>query len=1244
MASSLSSVWAVVMGGAIATASISPAYPQPIIPANDGTNTQVVPRGDRFEIQGGSFSGDGANLFHSFEQFGLDAGQIADFLANPQVQNILSRVVGGNPSEINGLIRVTGSDANFYLMNPAGIIFGPDAQLDMFGDFSATTANGIRLGDRWFNATGLNDYASLIGNPGALAFTMSQPGSIVNGANLGVQPGQNITLLGGTVVNTGTVSAPGGQIVISAVPGRNIVRIEQPGNLLSIELEVPTGNVPPDVPFSIASLYDLLTTGSGYQLGLSTTPNGEVLLTVNDTPIQSGDAVVRDIQGENALLSATNNLTLVESQLLTGGNLQLLAGNTVFARDTPTNPFLAQAGGDLYIQGNQEIDLFTLNHPITPFQSGGDLSLVSDGNISGDARYRSGGNFEIRNLAGNPGNFISFYDPIIISSGDVSLGNYTGVALKIEAAGSIFGGDITITGPDTMLPITDPDVDTLRDLNRLRSSAAFIARAGVPLNPPNVPINTGGINFTPGTQTTPAQISVGDIDTTSPNFPRSGGPVILEALGGDIETGDINTSDTLTTAQGGDIDIDSGGDVTTGNLNTSARSQNNSAMAGSINITATDDITTRNINASARGTTATGGSLTLQSGDDIRTGNINTSAIATDGDARGGDVDLQADDRIQTRDINTFTGAVDGNATTGSLTLQAGSRIDTNDIDASALVRIVASNALLFARSGQLNFIARDRISTDDIDVSARVIGNGISQGGIVDFRGQDIITASINASDDSDNPSGQIRLQGNGIIANQGINAPGNQISVNSNNNREVQPEADTLRPTLPEILAQSLSCTNPNAGLPRVEQIYTNEYTNYFGRSRPESSLSLSNLCDSLALVADRTETTPAIVYAHFVPVEADSRRKQAPDEQLELILVTAEGQFVSQRPLGATREVVEALALEFMAEVADIEKAEFEPLSYLPAAQQLFQYLIAPLDGELQQQNVENLIFIVDETLRSLPLAALHTGTDPQNPESGQFLVERYSLSLMPSLNLTDLRYTDIRDAQVLAMGASEFAPEQSQTPLPFVPLELAVIPEQPWQPDEFLNEEFTRRNLIEQRNEEPYGIIHLATHAAFQPGSPDNSFIQLWDDKLRLPEVRNLRWNDPRVSLLVLSACQTALGDREAELGFAGLAFQSGVKSVLGSLWYVRGEGTLHLMAEFYNQLSQGNIKAEALQAAQVAMLQGRVRVDVEGRILLDNEPVILTNGQPLQIDLEFSGQANLPHPHYWAGFTLIGSPW
>jgi hypothetical protein len=80
------------------------------------------------------------------------------------------------------------------------------------------------------------------------------------------------------------------------------------------------------------------------------------------------------------------------------------------------NPFLAKAGGNLYIQGDQNIDILALNHPETPFQSGGDLSLVSDGIISGDAHYDSGGKFSILNLSGSPGNFVSLYDPIITAA------------------------------------------------------------------------------------------------------------------------------------------------------------------------------------------------------------------------------------------------------------------------------------------------------------------------------------------------------------------------------------------------------------------------------------------------------------------------------------------------------------------------------------------------------------------------------------------------------------------------------------------------------------------------------------------------------------------------------------------------------------------------------------------------------------------------------------------------------------
>ncbi|MEQ9553682.1 MAG: S-layer family protein, partial [Coleofasciculus sp. G3-WIS-01] len=204
----------------------------------------------------------------------------------------------------------------------------------------------------------------------------------------------------------------------------------------------------------------------------------------------NGDATVRDGLAQSAILLANNHLILEESQLVTPGDLILLAGDTVRVRDSVETPFIAHAGGNLYIQGNQGIDILALNHPGTPFQSGGDLSLVSNGVISGDAHFASGGQFAILNLAGEPGNFISLYDPIISSEGDVVLGDYTGASLLIEATGSIKTGNVIITQADISLNDTNDPTDS--DIAILTSEPSLILRSGVdnlkyPVTPPNLP-------------------------------------------------------------------------------------------------------------------------------------------------------------------------------------------------------------------------------------------------------------------------------------------------------------------------------------------------------------------------------------------------------------------------------------------------------------------------------------------------------------------------------------------------------------------------------------------------------------------------------------------------------------------------------------------------------------------------------------------------------------------------------------
>ena len=278
------------------SAAAASANAQPIAPAPDGTNTVVTPNGNRYDISGGSLSGDRANLFHSFTQFGLSEGQTANFLTNPNIQNILGRITGGNPSLINGLIKVTGGNSNLFLMNPAGMIFGPNASLNVPGSFNASAATGIGFGNnQWFSAIGNNNWATLIGTPNSFAFTNLQGGSIVNAGNLTMAPGQSLTLIGGTVVNTGQLTAPSGNILISAVPGNNLVRISQAGNLLSLDVQ-PTAtqsSLPNNWTQPMLSLPQLLTgKGLAQATGLVVNPNGEVVLTGNvAVPVVPGTAI-----------------------------------------------------------------------------------------------------------------------------------------------------------------------------------------------------------------------------------------------------------------------------------------------------------------------------------------------------------------------------------------------------------------------------------------------------------------------------------------------------------------------------------------------------------------------------------------------------------------------------------------------------------------------------------------------------------------------------------------------------------------------------------------------------------------------------------------------------------------------------------------------------------------------------------------------------------------------------------------
>ncbi|NET72586.1 MAG: filamentous hemagglutinin N-terminal domain-containing protein, partial [Sphaerospermopsis sp. SIO1G2] len=490
---------------------------QSITPANDGTGTQVIQNGKQFDITGGTLSGDKASLFQSFQKFGLNKGEIANFLSNPNIRNILGRVVGGDASIINGLIKLSGGNSNLFLMNPSGVVFGRNARLDVPGTFGVTTANGIGFGEFWFNAIGNNDYQNLVGDPNAFAFTMNQPGAIINFGDLEVKPGQDLMLLGGTVVSTGKVSSPDGNVVVTSVPGQSLVKLSIPGQVLTLEVD-PQGLAGINVnqgQLPTAMLSDLLTLGEVESDKSVQVKNNQVLVGESQIPVKKGDTVVQNLNANQGIISAPGNVSLVESNLKTTGDLNIVAGKQVLVRDTANNPFGVVAGENLTLKGYQGIDISALNNSVTPFQSGGDLTLISGGGLRLDSHFYSGGNFSVQSLDGKAGNVYSIQDPIIIADGDVNFGDYEGVALKVEATGSITGENIRITGADTTgIPTSDPDFDILTN------QPALILRAGVNIfnlsDGPNVPKPAGGTTFT-GTRNnnSSATITVGSINTSS---------------------------------------------------------------------------------------------------------------------------------------------------------------------------------------------------------------------------------------------------------------------------------------------------------------------------------------------------------------------------------------------------------------------------------------------------------------------------------------------------------------------------------------------------------------------------------------------------------------------------------------------------------------------------------------------------------------------------------------------------------
>jgi filamentous hemagglutinin family protein len=194
----------------------------------DGTVGPRVRLGGDFEVRAELGRRAGRNLFHSFKRFSLDAGERATFSGPDSIRNVISRVTGGARSDIDGTIRSTIPGADFYFINPAGVVFGPNASLDLEGSFHVSTADELRFeGGATFSASEPAASSFSVAAPEAFGFLGSSPKPIlVDRGTLEVRPGRALSIVGGEVdLSGGALSAAAGEVNLLALGGRGTARV-----------------------------------------------------------------------------------------------------------------------------------------------------------------------------------------------------------------------------------------------------------------------------------------------------------------------------------------------------------------------------------------------------------------------------------------------------------------------------------------------------------------------------------------------------------------------------------------------------------------------------------------------------------------------------------------------------------------------------------------------------------------------------------------------------------------------------------------------------------------------------------------------------------------------------------------------------------------------------------------------------------------------------------------------------------
>ena len=347
-------------------------------------------------------------------------------------------------------------------------------------------------------------------------------------------------------------------------------------------------------------------------------------------------------------------------------------------------------------------------------------------------------------------------------------------------------------------------------------------------------------------------------------------------------------------------------------------------------------------------------------------------------------------------------------------------------------------------------------------------------------------------------------------------------------------------------------------------IESLQLAELDNFFRQAcLAANSVSIDRL-------VDQYDPTAAVVYPIILP------------DRVEVVLK------LPKQPLRHYSTHVSQTEVEETLEQLQQKIVEPDTIKKVKAlSSQVYSWLIQPETAELAKSRVKTLVFVLDGSLRNIPMAALYDGK--------QYLVEKYAVALSLGLQLLKPKSLAQGGLKALTAGLSEQPPEFPHfSPLPEVRSEFNRIEQAGVPTKELLNQQFTSSTLERGINSSSLNVIHLATHGQFSSQAKD-TFILAWNGPINVSQLDTLLQNRQSrsgvVELLVLSACETATGDKRAALGLAGVAVRAGARSTLASLWHIDDRATAIFIGEFYRELTKDKAtKAEALRGAQLALLK------------------------------------------------------